>query len=351
MNPVASFRRAPDASRARGASPVLRVLRVLRASRATGRALAARARVVRRDERTLVVRGSLALALALALGALIGVAAATPGGNGVAASSQGGSPSPTLTSGTLTRAARALDAGEIARADSLFTLFVDSSGSSSVPRLPGARHHAEIVAARLAASRGDWRATDESLRAWQRAPARREGSGEVLFWLGWSAMHQARAAEADSFFVLASAYGQEPRSQDALEYRFAGLMENGPALQSYLRGLPESPLPHPLRLASLNQVPPTSALLPQARWQLVLLHEVRADTALSRRFLDTLASDIRSVHGRRAAAYRALLKERQSPDTALAAYETFLIRHQQGVTAEIARQRVRILREKLGARP
>jgi len=244
----------------------------------------------------------------------------------------------------LARASRALDAGAPALADSLFAAIIDEGG---VPEDPIARHRHAILTARLAASRGDWRTTDETLRAWQRAPARRTGSGEVLFWLGWSAMHQARAAEADSLLVLASAYGEDARSQDALEYRFAGLLENGPALQHYVRGLPESPLPHPLRLASLDQVPSTSSLYPQARWQLALLHEVHADTALSRRLLDTLATNTRSIYGRRAAAWLALLRERQAPDTALAAYETLLMRHQQGVTAEIARKRVQALRQKL----
>ncbi len=243
----------------------------------------------------------------------------------------------------IARVLRALDAGDILLADSLFAGIAEPPAD----RAPSARHRYEIAAARLAASRGDWRKTDETLRSWQRHPARREGSGEVLFWRGWSAMHQARPEEADSLLVLASAYGGDTRSQDALEYRFAGLRENGPALQSYLRGLPESPLPHPLRLASLHQVPPGTALHQDARWQLVLLQEIRGDTARSRPLLDTLAAAPGSLPGRRAAAYRALLKEHHSPDTALAVYETLLMRQQQGVTAEIARQRVRILREKL----
>lgn len=256
-------------------------------------------------------------------------------------------PGPGTPAEALARVLRALDAGDIPVADSLF------AGIAGPPAAPAARHRYEIAAARLAASRGDWRKTDETLRSWQRHPARREGSGEVLFWRGWSAMHQARPAEADSLLVLASAYGEDARSQDALEYRFAGLRESGPALQSYLRGLPESPLPHPLRLASLRQVPAGSSLHPEARWQLVLLQEARGDTARSRPLLDSLAADPRTLPGRRAAAYRALLKEHQHPDTALAVYETLLMRQQQGVTAEIARQRVRILREKPGpgARP
>lgn len=245
----------------------------------------------------------------------------------------------------LARADRALDAGDPARADSLLTV------ASRNPSEPATRHRREILNARLAASRGDWKTADATLRAWLKNPERREGSGETLFWMGWAAMHQARANAADSLLVLASAYGEEPRSQDALEYRFAGMLENGPGLQDYLRGLPESPLPHSLRVASLFRVNAGSRLHPHARWHLALLHEARGDTAVSRALLDTLARDARSMPGRRAAAYRALLAERNAPDTALAAYETLLVGHQQGVTAEFARKRARELRGKLRATP
>lgn len=237
----------------------------------------------------------------------------------------------------LSRAEDALDAGDIAAADSL-----RSRIGEALPA--GLRHRQEIVGARLAASRGDWRSADARLRAWRTSPQRREGSGDVLFWLGWSAMHQARAAEADSLLVLASAYGEDARSQEALEYRFLGLLENGPALQDYLRGLPESPLPDPLRIASLERVPAESRLFAQARWHLAVMFEARGDTARSRPLLDTLSRDTRSVAGRRAATYRALLLERRAPDTSLKAYEEVLIGGQQGVTAEIARRRIRALK-------
>jgi len=238
---------------------------------------------------------------------------------------------------TLDRIEEALDAGDLVTADSL-----RAAALAVFP--PGLRHLQEIVDARLAASRGDWRGADARLRAWRTNPQRREGSGDVLFWLGWSAMHQARASEADSLLVLASAYGEDARSQDALEYRLAGLLENGPALQDYLRGLPESPLPDALRISSLERVSPGSRLFPHARWHLAVMLEARGDTVRSRPLLDTLARDTRSAPGRRAAAYRALLWERRAPDTSLKAYEEVLIGGQQGVTAEIARKRIRALK-------
>ncbi len=232
----------------------------------------------------------------------------------------------------------ALNAGDIHRADSLHTL------AGPVNRNPGVKHEARILDARLAASRGDWKSTDAILRAWRNSTERREGSGEILFWMGWSAMHQARLTEADSLLVLASAYSDEERSQDALEYRFAGLLDPGPHLQDYLRGLPESPLPHPLRVASLDRVPQNSRIFPYSRWHLAVLLESRGDTARSRPLLDTLARNTRHAIGRRAAAYQALLTEQAAPDTALKAYEKILMDGQQGVTAEFARKRAHKLR-------
>lgn len=264
---------------------------------------------------------------ALALAAMAASAAETPPGK-----------SPRADDAPLARAARALDAGDIARAESLYALPGDD---------PGARHRREILGARLAASRGDWRGVDAALTAWNGSPARLEGTGEVLFWLGWSALHQARGARADSLFVLASAYQDDERSRDALEYRYAALLDNGPALQSYLRGLPESPLPHSLRLASLAQVASPSSLYPYARWHLALLHEARGDTTLSRPLLDTLARQGRGIAARRASLYLGLLRERHAPDTALAIYEALLVRNQQGAAAETARKRAQNLRKKL----
>src|SRR5690606_11094583 len=115
---------------------------------------------------------------------------------------------------------------------------------AEVRMVPGEaqRHRREIAAARLSAARGDWRAVDSRLAAWKENGARGEGSGEILFWQGWSALHQGRRERADTLFVLASAYAGQPgskRAQEALEYRFAALLDNSPALLDYLRGLPE----------------------------------------------------------------------------------------------------------------
>src|SRR5690606_14505439 len=60
-------------------------------------------------------------------------------------------PGPGTPAEALARVLRALDAGDIPVADSLF------AGIAGPPAAPAARHRYEIAAARLAASRGDWR--------------------------------------------------------------------------------------------------------------------------------------------------------------------------------------------------
>jgi hypothetical protein len=243
--------------------------------------------------------------------------------------------SPTLSQrDAIPRIETALNTGDIQQADSLHALIASQ-------RRSGSPHRRVIVDARLAASRGNWKTTEAILHSWRDDPARREASGEIFFWLGWAALHQARLSEADSFLVLASAYSDESRAQEALEYRFAALLDNSPALQAYLRGLPESPLPRPLRIASLRQVPESSRIHSHARWQLVQLLEAEGDSIAAGGVLDTLARNSATIPGRRAILDQALKKADTSPDSARAIYESLLIKYQQGVSAEIARKRLK----------
>jgi hypothetical protein len=241
----------------------------------------------------------------------------------------------------LERVEAALDRGFTSEAESLF---------AEVRKMPGGgvpRHRREIAGARLAAARGDWRGADARLEAWKRDPARGEGSGEILFWQGWSALHQGRRERADSLFVLAGAYAGQPgstRAQEALEYRFAALLDASPLLTEYLRGLPESPLPDSLRLAALARVTSASRLRPEAQWQLALLHQLRGDSLEARATLSALAADPSTLAGRRAAARLNRAREDAAPDSAQRGYEALLLRQQQGVPSEFARKRLQELR-------
>jgi tetratricopeptide (TPR) repeat protein len=237
------------------------------------------------------------------------------------------------------RSEAALDAGHPQVAESLFTLAGQAAGAARH------RHQREILEARLAASRGDWRTSESRLQAWKRNESRPEGSGEIFFWLGWVALHQARIAEADSLFVLASAYVDEPRAQEALEYRFAALLDPSANLQHYLRGLPESPLSLHLRIASLEKVVDDSRLYPHARWYLALHHLAQGDTVKAREILSRLAHGPASVPALRARVLEAFLTESMAPDSALTTYEALLTKHQQGVLPEFSRKRAKFLRE------
>lgn len=240
----------------------------------------------------------------------------------------------------------ALFAGDPASAESLFA-------EAALPAAPGPRHRYEILAARLAAGHGDWKGAEARLRAWNRDPVRRTGTGEILFWRGWAALHQDRADEADSLFVLASAYTDEARSQDALEYRFVAMMEPSPAVRDYVRGLPESPLPLALRIASLERVPKDAPLYPYALWRLAALRLSRGDSTRARETLRVLVKTGRGEAGalpvpvQKGRFLLARLTEAGGVDSAVAAraaYEELLVRQQRGVVPESARKRVENLR-------
>jgi hypothetical protein len=238
-----------------------------------------------------------------------------------------------------------LDGGRLQEADSLF-------GAPSESRGAGSRQRVEIVEARLAAAQGNWRKTDARLRAWKVSADRSEGSGEVLFWLGWSALHQGKKASAESLFVLASAYDREREgerpgrrgAQEALAYRLAATLDSSKILLDYARGLPESPLPDSMRLAALERVPARSKLYPYSQWQRALLKELLGDSDGGREALAALAANPVNVPARRAAARLAWLREPNDRDSARTGYEGLLMKQQQGVSSEFARRRLQNLR-------
>jgi hypothetical protein len=208
---------------------------------------------------------------------------------------------------------------------------------------PAFRQRLEILQARLAACRGHWQETDARLEAWKIDPERSEGSGAILFWQGWSALHQGHRGQADSLFILASAYVEENRSQSALEYRYAMLVDRGQGLLDFIHGLPESPWPDSGRLLSLQSLTAASPLYPEGRWQLALLLEKSGKRPAAIAVLEDLEKQSSALPGRRAAALLAFLKE-EHPDSAIAAYERLLLEYQQGVPAEFARNRMKTLK-------
>jgi len=209
----------------------------------------------------------------------------------------------------------------------------------------GARHAWEILKVRLAASQGHWKEAGERLDTWEDNTARRESSGEVLFWQGWLALHQHHVDAADTLFTLASAYVEESSAQRALEYRQALLIDSSQALYDYIRGLPESPLPDSLRSSSLAKVPESSPLNPYALWQSSLISRKAGDKNRELLLLQSVSKDISTLPGRKATARLAKLQfEPRFPDSAMAAYERLLLQYQQGVPPEFAKSRIQALR-------
>ncbi len=233
----------------------------------------------------------------------------------------------------------ALDAGESQIASSLL-------GNPAPANLPALRQKWEIFSARLKAASGNWKETETRLGSWKNNPDRREGSGEILFWQGWVALHQHHLNDADTLFTLASAYADEDASQKALEYRQALMADSTPALYAYIRGLMESPLPDSLRLASLKNVPTSSPLHPYSLWEAAQISERTGDKAGELQFLEELAMGPTSLPGRKAAMHLARFQlEPNKRDSAMAAYERLLLHYQQGVPSEFAKSRVKRLRD------
>ena len=205
-------------------------------------------------------------------------------------------------------------------------------------------HRGILLEARLAAVRGDWNGARTRLESWLASPARTGNTGEVYFWLAWVALHQGEYGQADTLLVLASADTGSAHALDALEYRFAALLENGPALAEYLRGLPESPLPLRLRRASLEKIPSGSRLHPHALWQLARIAHLEGRREDFMDILQQLAA-VPTPQGRRAAAFVALAQEQATPDSAILRYENLLFQQQNGPHAEFSRARLRKLRQ------
>lgn len=230
----------------------------------------------------------------------------------------------------------ALAGGDPLRADSLW--------KTIAPDAPELRtQRGALLAARLDAARGDWNGARTRLESWLSSPIRTGSTGEVHFWLAWTALHQQEAGRADPLLVLASADTASPRARDALEYRFALLLETGPALTDYLRGLPESPLPRNLRRAVLEKIQPDSRLYPSALWELARISRLEGRTG---DFIDILQqlSSLDSPQGRRSAALLAFLQEGGAPDSAISRYENLLFQEQNGPIAEFSRARLRLFR-------
>ena len=207
-------------------------------------------------------------------------------------------------------------------------------------------HRWEILQARLDGFQGHWNEAGLRLAHWKANPVRREGSGEVLFWQGWVAFNLGQRADADTLFLLSSAYADEGASEKALEYRFALQLDSGENLKAYLRGLPESPLASSARLISLQRVATSSPLHPFALWAMAMVCSQSGKKLEELSILEQLSRDLSTTPARQALIRLVRSRYEQGrPDSAMASYEHLLLQYQQGVPSEFAKSRVQVLRK------
>lgn len=186
-----------------------------------------------------------------------------------------------------------------------------------------------------------------TLAALKRDPARREGTGPILFWQACLALDRERFDEADSLLVLASAYTEEEEAQRALEYRFFLLADTGSSRADFFRGLPESPRSRSERARSLDRVDPESGLWPFARLEKAQIHLQKGEPDSALAILDAVGKRSPDrLAGFEAEAKAAFVEEKLpgGRQAALARYENLLIKYQQGVIPQFSRGRIRALR-------
>lgn len=206
---------------------------------------------------------------------------------------------------------------------------------------------ARLLAAQAEMALSRPREAERLLSALKRDPARREGSGPILFWQACLALDEARFEAADSLLVLASAYAGSEESQRALDYRFFLLLDTAQAARrAFFQGLPEAPRNGGERSRNLDRVPGSSPLWPFARLEKaqILAAQGEGDSALA--VLDSVArkSPLR-LAGYEAEARAAFLEEKMpnGRQAALARYENLLIQYQRGVIPEFSRGRIEAL--------
>lgn len=208
-------------------------------------------------------------------------------------------------------------------------------------------YRAQFLKARALLSLGRPAEASRALETLKRGAHRREGTGPILFWQGWLALHQRRIQAADSLLVLASAYTGTEESQRALEYRYWLVLDTGSAATDFFRGLAESPLSPADRSEALDKVPESSLLWPHARLEKAQILVAEGQAERARAVLDTASrrSQDRILAGR-AEALAAWLREKtpEGRAAALARYENLLIEYQQGVVPEFTRGRIRALK-------
>lgn len=168
-------------------------------------------------------------------------------------------------------------------------------------------------------------------------------NGAVLKAQGLVALWRHRVAEAESLLTLASAYVEDPEVQGVLEMRRWILLDTGMAVTHLLQGQAEAPRSPAQKSSSLAAIDSRSPLWPDAQWSLADLHLALGETQEAIACYRNLTQAKTHARSQEAKARLIYLTETENANQAIAAYEDLLVESQQGVPAEFARERLRLL--------
>ncbi len=177
----------------------------------------------------------------------------------------------------------------------------------------------------------------------KKASRQKLSNGAVLKAQGMVALWRHHVAEAESLLALASAYVEDPEVQGVLEMRRWILLDTSMAVTHLLHGQPEAPRSPEQKYASLAAVESRSALWPEAQWSLAALHLAQGKSQEALACYRNLTQAKTHARSQEAKARLIYLTETENAGQAIAAYEDLLVESQQGVPAEFARERLRLL--------
>ncbi len=198
-------------------------------------------------------------------------------------------------------------------------------------------------------ARGDLKTAKDLIQKEKSNPYRKGGTGTVLFWESVLRLFENEFAKADSLLILSSAYTGEEFCQRALKYRQWLMLDTNSEYRTYFfKGLKESALSVKERIKNLVRVPIISPLW--AHSQL----EIAGILAENKQFKEagTILSElIKSGQDQwivmLAQSKNAFIKETIMPTSqkVLAIYDAILLKYQQGIISEFARERIQYLNQ------
>jgi hypothetical protein len=214
-------------------------------------------------------------------------------------------------------------------------------------------YKAILIQAENLIAEGRFAEARKTLMQEQKNKQRKEGTGPLLFWRAVARIYEGEYKKADSLLVLASAYTDGEETQRALQFRHWMILDSSRhTLESFLKGLPESPFSIEKKRRFLNQIPPTSPLWDYGQLEIARLHLQRDEKKAAQQILKRLETTKPDQWtGLQAKAVANFIREKEQPLlNSLEIYDEILLKYQQGVISEFSRERIRHLKSQIGTR-